>query len=345
MLRNLAAVAIVICLSPVAVYAQDQVFAVSAQTADVYKSPSTGSPVIGHAPRGAQFIVTRNLGSWVKVAWPEAPDGAGYLHVSMGRVMSPAEARNMVAAAPATATAAPASAVRAAGSNSARSGSASRGSTSPGSSAAARPASSTTAGSARGASSGSPGSSNTAQTDQRQPGAIPLAPNTPGAQPVYVTPATHRFAVGGVVTGSSIGYGASARTWRRRHLGVQFEMSHTSQTDAAVPGQLATTRFEPTVLYALPDQIGGAFWLRPYVGAGLHVRHDSLSPTVTDVQPSTSDNVFGLHAIGGGELTFAGAPRFVLSAGVILRHAGESSIVEVDDKAVGFSLAGHWYFR
>src|SRR5262249_43955202 len=35
------------------------------------------------------LAVTRNLGSWVRVAWPDAPDGVGYVHVTMGRIGAP----------------------------------------------------------------------------------------------------------------------------------------------------------------------------------------------------------------------------------------------------------------
>jgi len=71
-------------VSPVSLYAQTPVFTVQAASADVYKGPSTGSAVIGHAPRGTTLPVTRELGSWVKVSWPRADDGVGYVHVSMG---------------------------------------------------------------------------------------------------------------------------------------------------------------------------------------------------------------------------------------------------------------------
>lgn len=64
--------------------AQDVAFTIESPTAGVYKAPSTGSPVIGQAQRGAVLEVTRELGSWVKVRWPEALDGVGYVHVSMG---------------------------------------------------------------------------------------------------------------------------------------------------------------------------------------------------------------------------------------------------------------------
>jgi hypothetical protein len=57
---------------------------VSVQIAAVRKAPSTGSPVIGEAPRGTVLAVTRDIGAWVKVAWPDAQDGIGYVHQSMG---------------------------------------------------------------------------------------------------------------------------------------------------------------------------------------------------------------------------------------------------------------------
>ena len=43
-----------------------------------------GSPVVGWVPHGAVLDVTRDVGSWVKVTWPEVPEGVGYVHQSMG---------------------------------------------------------------------------------------------------------------------------------------------------------------------------------------------------------------------------------------------------------------------
>jgi hypothetical protein len=86
MVRHAAAIVLVLCLSPSRLYAQSTVFTVKTASADIYTSPSTGSLVIGHAPRGARLGVTRELGSWVKVAWPSAKDGAGYVHVTMGSI-------------------------------------------------------------------------------------------------------------------------------------------------------------------------------------------------------------------------------------------------------------------
>jgi hypothetical protein len=84
--RRAAGIVVALCINTVPLHAQNAVFKVTADSADVYKAPSTGSPVIGHAPRGAAFEIARDLGSWVKIAWPSAADGVGYLHVTMGAI-------------------------------------------------------------------------------------------------------------------------------------------------------------------------------------------------------------------------------------------------------------------
>jgi uncharacterized protein YraI len=83
--RAFAFAALFVLLTP-ALHAQDLQFTVTHASVDVYKSPSTGSPVIGKAMRGRVLEVTRELGSWVKIAWPDAQDGIGYLHVTFGTV-------------------------------------------------------------------------------------------------------------------------------------------------------------------------------------------------------------------------------------------------------------------
>lgn|SRR5262249_33887855 len=91
MIRRAAALAFALMLSPATLHAQEIVLTVSVPSADVYKGPSTGTPVIGHLSRGTAVPVLRNLGSWVKVPWPAAPDGVAYIHVTMGR-LAPANA-------------------------------------------------------------------------------------------------------------------------------------------------------------------------------------------------------------------------------------------------------------
>lgn len=98
MIRTAAAVAVVLSLSSVSLHAESAALTVNVVSATVYKSPSVASPVIGHASRGQSLEVTREVGDWVKVAWPSAPEGAGYVRTSMGSISrgvapAPASAR------------------------------------------------------------------------------------------------------------------------------------------------------------------------------------------------------------------------------------------------------------
>jgi hypothetical protein len=86
-------------------HAQDSVLTVTVPSADVHKGPSTVTPVVGHASRGTVLPVARNLGSWAKVPWPDAPDGVGYVHVTMGRLGEPKGEAPAPSAAPRAATA------------------------------------------------------------------------------------------------------------------------------------------------------------------------------------------------------------------------------------------------
>lgn len=88
MLRRVAAVVFILVLTPALVRAQDTVLKVSVQSAEVHKGPSVVTPVIGRAPNGTALAVAQNLGSWVKVPWPSAPDGVGYVHVTAGQFVS-----------------------------------------------------------------------------------------------------------------------------------------------------------------------------------------------------------------------------------------------------------------
>jgi hypothetical protein len=106
MIRHAAAVAIVLLLSPSWVTAQGTQLTVNVSSASVHKAPSTSSPVIGQAARGARLEVTRNVGDWVKVAWPAAADGVGYVRVSVGSVSNGTVSSGAVASpVPNTATA------------------------------------------------------------------------------------------------------------------------------------------------------------------------------------------------------------------------------------------------
>ena len=84
MTRHALAIIVLLFVRPAFLSAQHTEFRVESASASVHKAPSIGSPVIGQAPRGLALEVTRDLGSWVKIPWPDAPDAIGYIHVSMG---------------------------------------------------------------------------------------------------------------------------------------------------------------------------------------------------------------------------------------------------------------------
>lgn len=86
MIRHAAAVVIAVGLSQTMVHAQSAVFTVGAQPAELYMSPSTGSPVVGTARVGAVLEVKRELGSWVAVQWPGGRDSEAFVHLSRGSV-------------------------------------------------------------------------------------------------------------------------------------------------------------------------------------------------------------------------------------------------------------------
>ena len=89
MIRRVAAVVLALALNPALLRAQGTVLTVTVQSADIYKGPSTVTPIIGHAPRGTVLTVSRNLGSWARVTWSDAADGVGYVHLTMGRLSAP----------------------------------------------------------------------------------------------------------------------------------------------------------------------------------------------------------------------------------------------------------------
>jgi hypothetical protein len=91
MIRQIALVTVVLCMCPAWLSAQTGEFTVKTASATIHKGPSTGSPIIGKAPRGTLLEVTRELGDWVKIVWPDSEDGSGYVHLAFGTVLrSPA---------------------------------------------------------------------------------------------------------------------------------------------------------------------------------------------------------------------------------------------------------------
>ena len=290
MVRRIAAVVLALTLSPTLVRAQDAALTVTVQSADVHKGPSTVTPVIGHVSRGTVLPVSRNLGSWVKVAWPDAPEGVAYVHVTMGRVgpsNGVAPAANMsprTSSAPASATSAPA------------------------------PTMTTNPPVSRTAVSGEIGD----------------------------TPITHFFGVGGLV-GSRHSFGATARAWRSDHLGIQLAVARDTMTSDVAAGRVTSIRLEPGVVYALFDHVSDYFWVRPYVGSVLSFRHQTLK-VLAPAAMEASDNGVGFRVFGGSELTFAGAPRFGLSAELGYRRF-PTPFPGFEAAPLSVSIGGHWYIK
>jgi hypothetical protein len=290
MIRHAAAVAVVMLLSPAWLSAERTTLTITTASANVHKAPSTGSAVVGQATRGAVLTVTRELGSWVKVSWPAAPDGVGYVHVSWGPMSNSAlpDAKRAAASAPVRV---PESALSA---------------------AAAAPA------------------DHARTVDQPAP-----------ARAVYVSPATHGVGLGARMAASPIGFGITVRGWRRNRLGMQLDVSRYASTSLTT-SRVTAIQIAPSLLYSLPDRVTDYLWLRPYVGSGamLHRASNTATPGAVPVPASG----LGLQTFGGGEVTFAGAPQFAVSADLGYRWY-RTPTTGFDGGGLGVSVLGHWYLK
>ena len=310
MIRKAAAVVVVLCLSSASLHAQSTKLTVSAASASVYKSPSVGSPVIGQAQRGAALDVTREVGDWVKVAWPSAPEGAGYVRMNAGSISRGAAAASARSALAASST--PAAAPRATGAPAPRASESSRGA------AAATPVPS-------------------ARVEQQ-----PLTRVSAPSPAKVITPPTHTLGFGARMGGSTFGLGASLRGWSRGHLGMQLDVSHYSMTSPIEIGTMSATQLGPSVLYSMRDRISDHLWMRPYLGAGADWAH----ATLTGVTPgfSTSANTLGGKVFVGSEFMFANVPQFGLSLDVGYYHM-PAPFVGFEPKGFGAAASAHWYIR
>jgi uncharacterized protein YraI len=163
-------------------------------------------------------------------------------------------------------------------------------------------------------------------------------------RPVFVTPASHSLGLGAVMGSSPLAFGASARAWRRDRIGVQVDASRYAITSSTTPARLTSFQVEPSVLYSLPDRVTDYVWLRPYVGSGATLRRHSFGSDTTAAGESTSGYGFGLQAFGGGELTFAGAPQFAISADLGY-HWFQTPLAGFDLGGLGLSVSAHWYVK
>ena len=91
MIRHASAVVIVLVLNSTPLFGQAAMSSASELTvrmaaADVHKSPTVASAVIGTARSGMVLEIKRNLGSWVEVPWPGAESGVAFVHVNTGTI-------------------------------------------------------------------------------------------------------------------------------------------------------------------------------------------------------------------------------------------------------------------
>ena len=275
MIRHAVAVAVALCVSPAWLYAQDVQLTVNTTSAEVYKGPSLGSPVIGQAPRGAVLEVTRELGDWVKVAWPSAADASGYVRLTAGTLRRGGPLQPV------------------------------------------------------------------AGHYTTEPVAMPNAAMNVGPQPV--TPASGGSGISRVMGfgprmgGSALGFGGTLRGWSKKRLGVQLEVSRYSLTSVNTAGRVTTMEVAPSMLYSLPDRVGDYVWLRPYVGGGLNLQRASQTGF-------GSASKTGFQAFGGGEFTFASAPRLAVSTDLGYRRVpAPYAGFELGDLRLGISA--HWYLK
>ena len=322
MIRFILAVAIAICLSPSQSYAQSQRFIVTSTSASIYQAPNVGSLVIGHSLEGAALDVRRELLGWIEVAWPTAAKGIAYVRAATGSIEKPGLNR-----------AAPAVQRPMTIDEYVHGTSAAQAATSPAASGSTSPSAGYVADAVAAVSAGSTARQNVTTTNA-----------------TYAAP-THFVGLGGRVGNVSTNFGdlatnigATGRVWSRNRVGVQFEMFRDARTNAATAQRVASLQVAPSVLYALPNAVSDYFWLRPYVGGGATIGHSTLRSTNSLDVSSSSHKALGIQMFGGGEVTFAGVPRFALSADVGYQKA-RAGFAGFERRRLRFALSGHWFVR
>jgi hypothetical protein len=157
------------------------------------------------------------------------------------------------------------------------------------------------------------------------------------------TAISHVLGFGGGV-GTMDSFAASARKWRDDRFGFQVAFMRDAMTSDLAPGRVTSTQIEPAVVYRVYDFVSDYFWVRPYVGSGVGFRHQTLKASAPDTAANVSDNGVGLRLFGGGEMTFAGAPRCALSVEVGYRRY-PTPFPGFEPDRVSMLLAGHWYVK
>ena len=140
-----------------------------------------------------------------------------------------------------------------------------------------------------------------ASSNGRAAAGQPMVMSQAAAQsPSYVALPEHRIGMGALMNPSQPRFGVTARTWWQHGLGVQFHVSRP-QLESADGRLMTSTQLAPSALYALPDAVTNAVWLRPYVGGGPRFYRANMRTAL------------GYETFGGAEATLAAIPQFALS--------------------------------
>jgi hypothetical protein len=170
----------------------------------------------------------------------------------------------------------------------------------------------------------------------------PAAPQDT-APATYISLPTHVMGLGAGLNPSSRGFKATVRGWSKSRVGFQFEVSRDELTNPLVSQRATSVRFEPSVIYSLPDAAGSYVWVRPYVGGGASLYRSTLNDAAS-LTNGITDSGMDLRAFGGGEITLSTMPRFALSADLAYRRP-RTSFVGFDTPTFNLSLSGHWYIK
>jgi hypothetical protein len=199
-----------------------------------------------------------------------------------------------------------------------------------------------TAASPRASSSLAPSSVAASASPSAAPAPVPLATTQRTLPPAgQGTPISHVVGVGGMV-GSMSSFGATARWWHDKHLGVQVGFTRDAMSSDTAAGRVTSMQIEPGVVYALFDRVPGYVWIRPYVGSALSFRHQTWKDAAP--VPAVSDNAVGYRVFGGSEFTFASVTQFGLSAEVGYRHV-PTAFTGFEPDRMSVAVIGHWYFK
>jgi len=139
-------------------------------------------------------------------------------------------------------------------------------------------------------------------------------------------------------------FGATARWWHDKHLGIQVGLTRDAMSSDTAAGRVTSMQIEPGVVYALFDRVPGYVWIRPYVGSALSFRHQTWKDTAPVPMEPASDNGVGFRVFGGSELTFASVTQFGLSAEVGYRR-WPTPFPGFEADRMSVAIAGHWYIK